>query len=192
MKRLIAIIALLVFTSATACFGDPASAPSQGDERGHPVLQLGSNKIEVDHGRPSLRGRNPEGLIQPGQVWRMGANDPTTLSTQGSLKFGDKLIPAASTFCRQNSSNQKLAPVDPVGGRVDCCEVPLAFRRSISPLSLTSPRKEGQGRRADPAGDAGARGRLSTCGNDGVRGGQRQVERVERLSRRDVCDIPSG
>ena len=33
-------------------------------------------------------------MIQPGQVWRMGANDPTTLSTQASLKFGGKVIPA--------------------------------------------------------------------------------------------------
>ena len=92
MRTLTAIIGLLFFTSA--CFGSPVSEPSQGDDRGHSVLQLGSNKIEVDHGRPGLRGRKPEEMIQPGQVWRMGANDPTTLSTQASLKFGGKVIPA--------------------------------------------------------------------------------------------------
>ena len=94
MRRLTAIIASLIFISASACFGSPVSEPSQGDDRGHPVLQLGSNKIEVDHGQPGLRGRKPEAMIQPGQVWRMGADDPTTLSTQASLKFGGKVIPA--------------------------------------------------------------------------------------------------
>ena len=105
MRSLIATIALLIFISASACFGSPVSEPSQGDDRGHPVLQLGSNKIEVDHGRPGLRGRKPEAMIQPGQVWRMGANDPTTLSTQASLKFGEKVIPAGSTPFKRNSSS---------------------------------------------------------------------------------------
>lgn len=95
MKRLTAIVALLVFASASACFGGPEPGHSQA-ERGHPVLQLGGNKIEVDHGRPGLRGRKPEGMLQPGQVWRMGADDPTTLSTKASLKFGDKVVPAGT------------------------------------------------------------------------------------------------
>jgi len=94
MKRLAAIVAPVILASASACFGGPALGPSQGDDRGHPVLQLGGARIEVDHGRPTLRGRKPEAMIQPGQVWRMGANDPTTLTTQASLKFGDKVIPA--------------------------------------------------------------------------------------------------
>jgi hypothetical protein len=90
MKRLSAMLSLLILASASIA---AASAPAQED-RGRPVLELGSNKIEVNHGKPGLRGRNPEALIQPGLVWRMGANDPTTLSTQASLKFGEKVIPA--------------------------------------------------------------------------------------------------
>jgi len=93
MKKLTALVASLIITAASACFGSPVSHPLQED-RGRPALQLGSNKIEVNHGRPSLRGRKPEALIQPGQVWRMGSNEPTTLSTQASVKFGDKVLPA--------------------------------------------------------------------------------------------------
>src|SRR5262247_3227425 len=94
--RLYALIALFSLMTAVSCFGNPANTPSQGDDRGHPMLQLTGNKVEVNHGRPTLRGRNPEEMIQPGQVWRLGANDPTTLSTQGNLKFGDKVIPAGT------------------------------------------------------------------------------------------------
>lgn len=147
MKKLIAIIALLVFTSATACYGSPAL---QGDDRGRPVLQLGSNKIEVDHGRPGLRGRNPEALIQPGQVWRMGANDPTTLSTQASLKFGDKVIPAGKYILQakyveptkwhlliQSESGSSLA------------EVPFSLQKldkSVEYLTITLEKKDKGGR----------------------------------------------
>ena len=91
MKRISAAFALFALIVTGACVGK--ASPAQ-DERGHPVFQLGSNKIEVDYGRPTLRGRNPEELIQPGQVWRMGANGPTTLTTQASLRFGEKVIPA--------------------------------------------------------------------------------------------------
>lgn len=92
MTRISALFALAAFIVSGACIGN--AAPTQGGERGHPVLQLGGNKIEVDHGRPSLRGRNPEELIKPGQEWRMGSDDPTTLTIQKSLKFADKVVSA--------------------------------------------------------------------------------------------------
>lgn len=104
MKRIVVIFALLLFTSA--CFGSSMSGSAQ-DDRGRPVLELGGNKIEVNHGRPGLRGRNPEALIQPGMVWRMGANDPTTLSTQAGLKFGDKVIPAGKYILQAKYGEDK-------------------------------------------------------------------------------------
>lgn len=94
MKRLRAVFALLVFISTSACFGNAATAPADGEDRGTAVLQLDGNKIEMEYGRPTLRGRNPEELIKPGMVWRMGSNNATTLSTQAALKFGETVIPA--------------------------------------------------------------------------------------------------
>ncbi|HSO76738.1 MAG TPA: DUF2911 domain-containing protein [Blastocatellia bacterium] len=94
MTRFNALVALFTFISTSACFGNTAPAPVHDGDRGHAVLQLDSNKIEVEYGRPTLRGRNPEELIKPGQVWRMGSDNATTLTTQAALKFGETVVPA--------------------------------------------------------------------------------------------------
>lgn len=150
MKRLISIFALLIFTSATACFGSPASAPSQGGDRGRPVLQLGTNKIEVDHGRPGLRGRNPEAMIQPGQVWRMGADDPTTLSTQASLRFGEKLIPAGKYILQAKFVEpQKWHLLIQSEGGSLVAEVPFSLQKldkAVEYLTITLEKKDKGGR----------------------------------------------
>lgn len=100
ITRFNALVALLIFISTSACFGNAAPAPVHDGDRGHAVLQLDSNKIEVEYGRPTLRGRNPEELIKPGQVWRMGADNATTLSTQAALKFGETVVPAGKYILR--------------------------------------------------------------------------------------------
>lgn len=146
MKKLSVLIALVILTSA--CFGNPTPEPAQ-DDRGRPVLQLGNNKIEVNHGRPSLRGRNPEALIQPGQVWRMGANDPTTLSTQESLKFGDKVIPAGKYILQAKyvETQQWHLLIETESGST-LAEVPFSLQRlakSVELLTITLEKKDNGG-----------------------------------------------
>jgi hypothetical protein len=46
----------------------------------------GANLI-VEYSRPSLRGRSIDMLVPPGQVWRMGANNATTIETDRALQF---------------------------------------------------------------------------------------------------------
>lgn len=136
MRRLTGIVALLVFTSNAACFASPAPGNSQA-ERGHPVLQLAGNKIEVDHGRPGLRGRKPEAMIQPGQVWRMGSDDPTTLSTQASLKFGGKVIPAGTYVLQAKLVEPQkwlLLLQSEAGSPV--AEVPFSLQKLEKPVEL--------------------------------------------------------
>jgi DUF2911 family protein len=150
MRRLTAIIALLIFASASACFASPSSGRSQGDDRGHPALQLGTNKIEVNHGRPVLRGRSPEAMIQPGQVWRMGADDPTTLSTQASLKFGDKVIPAGTYILQAKLVEPQKwhLQVNSEGGS-PIAEVPMTLQKldkSVEYLTITLDKKDEGGR----------------------------------------------
>jgi len=149
MKRLSAIIALLVFTSVTGCFAHPAG-PSPQDDRGHPVLQLGTNKIEVDHGRPTLRGRKVETMIQPGLVWRMGANDATTLSTQASLKFGDKVIPAGKYILQAKFVEaEKWQLLIQSEGGATVAEVPFSLQKldkEVETLTITLEKKDKGGR----------------------------------------------
>ena len=63
----------------------------------------GGKWIEVDYGRPILRGRS--GIFGEGEgygqrvnagapVWRVGANQSTRLMTEVALKLGDKVLPA--------------------------------------------------------------------------------------------------
>src|SRR4030095_17030036 len=150
MKRLATLIALLIFSAASACFGGPAPQPSQGDNRGRPVLQLGNNKIEVNHGRPSLRGRKLEAMIQPGLVWRMGADDPTTLSTEASLKFGEKVVPAGSYILQAKcvEAAKGLLLIQTEGGST-IAEVPFNLQKLDKPvelLTITLEKKDNGGR----------------------------------------------
>jgi len=148
--RLYALIALLSLISAVSCFGNTTNVPSQGDDRGHPVLQLAGNKIEVNHGRPTLRGRNPEAMIQPGQVWRMGANDPTTLATQGDLKFGDKVVPTGTYVLQAKLVEPKKwnLLIQSEGGST-VAEVPFTLQtidKSVEALTITLEKTDKGGR----------------------------------------------
>ena len=147
--RLYALIALFSLITAVSCFGNPANTSSQGDDRGHPVLQLAGNKIEVNHGRPTLRGRNPEAMIQPGQVWRMGANDPTTLSTQGDLKFWDKVIPAGNYTLQAKLVEAKKWNLLIQSEAGSIVEVPFTLQtsdKSVEALTITLEKKDKGGR----------------------------------------------
>lgn len=55
--------------------------------------------ITLEYGRPSVKGRvifGPEGLHKPGVVWRMGADEATTLKTSKDLMFGSVHLPAGT------------------------------------------------------------------------------------------------
>lgn len=66
---------------------------AQQSKRGTASVIVGSAHISIDYGRPSLNGRDPLGMIKPGQVWRLGANAPTTIVTDQDLQFGDTRVP---------------------------------------------------------------------------------------------------
>jgi hypothetical protein len=150
MKRFAAFLYLAVFVLSAACYANPSANPAQGDDRGHASLQLGSNKVEVDHGRPVLKGRNPEQMIQPGQTWRMGSGDPTTLSTQGNLKFGDKTISAGKYVLQAKfvSGQDWRLLIESDGGNV-VAEVPFTLQKtdkSVETLTMLLEKKDKGGR----------------------------------------------
>lgn len=53
-------------------------------------------RITISYSRPSLRGRKMETLAPNGKVWRTGANEATTLTTEGALDIGGAKIPAGT------------------------------------------------------------------------------------------------
>src|SRR5262245_6203494 len=44
--------------------------------------------IAIEYGRPYLKGRPQAALMPPGEPWRAGADEATTLTSSKSLTFG--------------------------------------------------------------------------------------------------------
>ena len=58
---------------------------------------LNGKKVAIDYGRPALNGRKVDELvaqIPADRVWRAGANEVTTLTTDTDLLIGGKKVPA--------------------------------------------------------------------------------------------------
>jgi hypothetical protein len=78
-----------------ACCAAVVSA--QGNPRGTSTLTLKGKTVSVDYGRPSLKGRTTDallGMLQPGSLWRLGADSSTTFKTDIDLAFGSVTVPA--------------------------------------------------------------------------------------------------
>jgi hypothetical protein len=81
-----------------------ADAPQPAGENAPPAsprdtagATVGSDRVYVDYGRPSMRGRAiMGGLVPYGQVWRTGANAATTLVTPRDLRVGGTVVPAGT------------------------------------------------------------------------------------------------
>jgi len=83
-------------------------ALAQRNPRGTSQLRLKGTEVSVEYGRPALKGRSVEQLLaqlKPGQVWRLGADKATGLSTSGDLTFGNTPIPKGdySLFARREA-----------------------------------------------------------------------------------------
>jgi DUF2911 family protein len=58
---------------------------------------VGGKKITISYGRPYKKGRDIFGALVPwGQVWRTGADEATTLTTDGDVTIGDLKVPKGS------------------------------------------------------------------------------------------------
>ncbi len=111
--------------------GSPASGAQSGTDRGESALRMDGGAASVEYGRPALKGRDLEQMISPGQEWRMGANEATTLTTDVDLKFGDRLVPKGKYVLKARAEDQQkwLLLIQKEDGPT-VSEVPLTFRKS--------------------------------------------------------------
>jgi hypothetical protein len=76
----------------------PHPAVAHGNEPGSANATIGNTKVSIDFRRPTLKGRDLMKLLHPGDLWRMGADIPTTLDSDGDLDFGGTRVPKGKNF----------------------------------------------------------------------------------------------
>ena len=90
---------LTVLCALGLAVGVAAQASAQGAARGKAELTVGSAKVSVDYGRPSLHGRTVDSMVAQlphgptPKFWRLGANQSTTFTTSADLDFGGTTVP---------------------------------------------------------------------------------------------------
>jgi len=74
-----------------------STTPGKGGSPHETVeYKVGAATVTVTYGRPSLKGRGLDTLAPVGKVWRTGADEATTLTTDKALKIGSLAVPAGS------------------------------------------------------------------------------------------------
>jgi hypothetical protein len=95
MKKIILLATSFVFTLVSFAqekiiLKSPTPSPEAIFEQ-----EIGSTKIKVTYARPLARGRKIFGDVVPmDSLWRTGASEATTLSTNEEIIFGDKTLAA--------------------------------------------------------------------------------------------------
>lgn len=85
-------IILALFVSLSS-FGQKPMASPRDSVSG----KIGSAKVSVNYGSPSVKGRKIWGDLVPyGKVWRAGANEATTFTTDKAIKVEGKELAAGS------------------------------------------------------------------------------------------------
>jgi hypothetical protein len=94
--RLVSYIALGLFTAATlsAQTGNRKIPPNPKSPPADTSMTLDGHVITIEYNAPSARGRKVEGgLIPYDNWWRLGADNATTLTTDGDITIGDLRVP---------------------------------------------------------------------------------------------------
>ena len=94
---LLLAFSVLTFAQGTA----PAAAPRPYSPRRSTEMGFGprgqQKKVVVNYGSPAARGRKVFGELVPfDQMWRLGANEATSFTTEVNLIIGGKEVPAGS------------------------------------------------------------------------------------------------
>ena len=102
----VAAISLLLASGAA---GARAQSP-----RGEAELEMNGVHMTIDYGRPSLDGRDMIAQAPVGTVWRLGADEATTLSLTGHAVFGNIVVPKGeySLFAERTSERDWMLVVN--------------------------------------------------------------------------------
>jgi membrane fusion protein, copper/silver efflux system len=84
---------LTIFAVAGALCLTALEAGAHGNEHGEAKATIGGAKVSISFNSPSLKGRDLKAMIHPGDLWRLGADIPTTIESDADLDFGGTRVP---------------------------------------------------------------------------------------------------
>ena len=98
------VCALLLFTAETA---EAQRDNSQARQSPNAAVSqtIGTTVVDLNYSRPGVRGRTVFGDLAPwGEVWRAGANEPTTITLSGPVQVEGQPLEAGeyNLFIRPN------------------------------------------------------------------------------------------
>jgi membrane fusion protein, copper/silver efflux system len=124
----------LLVTGAAAC-------RAHGNDRGQAKAAIGKAQVTIDYGRPTLKGRDMLKKINPGQMWRMGSDSPTTIESNVDLDFGGTRVPKGKHILLARLaepgkwtlvvSSKSVFDYDP---SAKLAEVPMEFHEASDPV----------------------------------------------------------
>jgi hypothetical protein len=100
MRKL--ILGTAALTMAAAGVGMTGAAQQDKSKRPSPPASAeckftGGKSVKIDYSSPRAKGRKVMGELVPfGKVWRLGANEATSLVSTAALTIGGKAVPAGS------------------------------------------------------------------------------------------------
>ncbi len=80
-------------TTVAMLIGASPGSLAHGNDRGEAKATISGATVRIEYGRPALKGRDMMKTIHPGQLWRIGADDPTTLDSNTDLDFAGTRVP---------------------------------------------------------------------------------------------------
>jgi hypothetical protein len=92
-----ASLIVFVFTAFTWAQQPPQDKSKRPSPPGTTECTIKGKKVTISYSRPSMRGRKIMGELVPyDMVWRTGANEATTLTTEIDLNIGGVKVPAGT------------------------------------------------------------------------------------------------
>jgi hypothetical protein len=89
--------ALLAFLTLCSPLAKPQLETPQASPKGKIEQRVGVMDVTIHYSRPGIKGRKIfGGLVPYGQVWRTGANDPTTISFSDAARLQGHEVPAGT------------------------------------------------------------------------------------------------